>query len=103
MSLLRMYIIRYGAKYMEAFESDLYYDCQTVGKMNVGDSLFWIVSGTHTYLLSAKGLIDWGVDGTFGTRFNFRIDCMKDKYGDPVYAMTRVGKWEIEESVKKEG
>lgn len=99
LSDLWRYIIRYGAKYMEAFESDLFYDCKSVEKMDAGDSFFWMVSASHTYLYSAKMLRELGVDGCVGNRFNFRIDCTKGKFGDKEYAMTRVEVWNIKEEV----
>lgn len=100
-SSLRKYIIRYGAKAMEAFESDLFYDCQAVGKMEDGDSVFWMVSEAHTYMYSVKEIVesDLSTATIAGDRFNFRIDCIKDKYGETMYSMTRVWDSEIDYAV----
>lgn len=77
LSCLRKYIIRYGAKYMEAYESDLFYDCEKVAEMKDGDELFWMVSGMHTHLYSAKYITDFKFDvsNVVGDRFNYRIVC----------------------------
>lgn len=103
LSDLRRMIIRYGAKYMEAFESDLYYDCNGVGRLQPGESVFWFVSGTHTYLYSAQGIHESNLNvGTLnGNRFNYRIDCVKGMFGEPEYAMTRVGEMEILQAVNE--
>ena len=104
LSDLRKMIIRYGAKYMEQYESDLYYDCNSVGKMQPGESVFWMVSATHTYMYTAKEMHehDLGVGLVRGNRFNYRIDCMKSKYGDGVqFDMTKVGEMEIQMAVNE--
>ena len=100
LSVLRMMIIRYGAKYMETYESDLFYDCNSVGKMKPGDSLFWMVSGTHTYLYTAKEMHehDLSVGLVRGNRFNYRIDCVQGYFGAE-YAMTEASEVGIQEAV----
>lgn len=101
LSDLRRYIIRYGAKAMDAFESDLFYDCEAVQNLKEGDSTFWTVSESHTYLYSAKEIADRGLNVVTiaGNRFNYRIDCYKGKYGEVKYAMTRVWEGEIDAAV----
>lgn len=103
LSGLRRHIIRYGAKYMEAFESDLYYDCNGVGKMVLGDSLYWMVSKSHTYLYSAKEMCEQNlsVGLVCGNRFNYRIDCVRGRFGDVEYEMTEVGENDIKKAVNE--
>ena len=103
LSDLRKMIIRYGAKYMEAFESDLYYDCRGVENLKPGESVFWMVSAMHTYLYSAKGMNEHnlGVGLVFGNRFNYRIDCVQDKFGDVWYNMKRVEMMDIQAAVNE--
>lgn len=101
LSDLRVMIIRYGAKYMEAFESDLYFDCKVVGEMQPGESVFWMVSATHTFMYTAKKmheqLMDVGM--VSGNRFNYRIDCVDGRFGDARYAMMRVYEKDIRRAV----
>ncbi len=103
LSDLRRYIIRYGAKYMEAYESDLYYDCKEVESMVPGDSLFWFVSGMHTYMYSAKEIYENGLKLSTlnGSRFNYRIDCVKGRLGDMEYAMTEVSIVTVQDAVNE--
>lgn len=103
LSDLRKMIIRYGAKYMEAFESDLYYDCNGVGRLQPGESVFWFVSGMHTYLYSAQSIHEYNlsVEALNGNRFNYRIDCVKGKFGETEYTMTQVGVMEIQMAVNE--
>jgi hypothetical protein len=88
---------------MEAYESDLYYDCRGVGDLQPGESVYWFVSGLHTYLYSAKGINDANLSVKIlnGNRFNYRIDCVKGKFGDLEYSMTQVGEMEIQMDVNK--
>lgn len=103
LSEVREMIIRYGAKYMERYESDLYYDCNSVGKMQPGVSIFWMVSGTHTYIYTAKEMHDHniGVNLVCGNRFNYRIDCKpRSRYGNGVqFDMTQVCDMEIQNAI----
>ena len=101
LSGLRRYIIRYGAKAMESFESDLYYDCKSVETLKEGDSVLWMVSETHTYMYTVKEIVNSNLSvGTIeGNRFNYRIDCFVDKSGERRYSMTRVWRFEIERAV----
>lgn len=90
---LRMFIIRYGAKYMESMEGDLFVDCTIVGKMHKGDTLYWMVSGLHSHIYSGNELRDRGMDSAkslWGDRFNYRITCTKDK-DEMQFNMERVG------------
>lgn len=102
MSDLRRYIIRYGAKYMESFESDLYYDCNSVGKMKDGDCVFWFVSATHTHLYSAKEIREshLNLETLLGNRANYRIDCGTSRFNEPEFALTKVGDFEVRELVE---
>ena len=99
LSDLRRYIIRYGAKYMEAFESDLYYDCKAVEELNPGESVFWMVSAMHTPLYSSKEIHEknLSVPTIAGNRFNYLITCV-DRHN---YSMKRVGDFEIAMLVNK--
>ena len=103
LSQVRELIIRYGAKYMESYESDLYYDCKSVGKMQPGDTTFWMVSGTHTHMYTAKEMHDHniGVNLVRGNRFNYRIDCKASRYIDNgvQFDMTQVCDMEIQMAV----
>ena len=103
LSALRRYIIRYGAKYMEAYESDLYYDCRGVENIEPGESVFWMVSAYHTYLYSAKHIHEYNLNiGTVaGNRFNYRIDCIENKFGERTYSMTRVSNFQIAQAVNE--
>lgn len=103
LSDLRRMIIRYGAKYMEAFESDLYYDCRGVENLQPGESVYWFVSGTHTYLYSAKGINDANLSVVVlnGNRFNYKITCDGVKFGEKEYSMTQVGVMEIQMDVNE--
>lgn len=103
LSSLRRYIIRYGAKAMDSFESDLFYDCKGMENLSVGESIFWMVSEAHTYLYTAKSIVEsnLNVDTVRGDRFNYRIDCYSNKYGEQKYSMTRVWKEQIAEAVNK--
>lgn len=103
LSALRRYIICYGAKYMEAYQSDLYYDCKGVENLKPGESVFWMVSACHTYLYSAKHIHEYNLDvGTVaGNRFNYRIDCIGNKFGECEYAMTRVLDIQIAQAVNE--
>ena len=93
---VRKMIIRYGAKYMENFEVDLYYDCNIVGSMSPGESVFWMVSATHTYTYTARRMHELGVNLVCGNRFNYRIDCVEDKCGDVRFDMTQVNEKDIQ-------
>ena len=103
LSGLRRYIIRYGAKMMDAFESDLWYDCNGVERLEVGDSVFWMVSEQHTYLYSAKEIAENNLNiGTIaGNRANFRIECVKGKCAEKEYSMIRVYDDEIKKEVNR--
>ena len=104
LSEVRKMIIRYGAKYMEQFESDLYYDCNRVGQMQPGESIFWMVSATHTHMYTAKEMHEHKlvVGLICGNRFNYRIDCTNSGCGGGVeFAMVRVGHLDIQVAVKK--
>lgn len=103
LSDLRRYIIRYGAKQMEAFESDLYYDCKAVEELKPGESVFWMVSAMHTYIYSAERIHAYklNVPAIAGDRFNYRIDCIENKFGERTYSMTRVRNFQIAQAVNK--
>lgn len=102
LSQVREMIIRYGAKYMDRYESDLYYDCNSVGKMQPGDTIFWMVSGTHTNMYTAKEMHDPYIGNLVrGNRFNYRIDCKaRSRYGNGVqFDMTQVNDVEIQNAI----
>lgn len=103
LSDLRTMIIRYGAKYMEAYESDLYYDCNGVGNLQPGESVFWFVSAMHTYLYTAQEIHEHNLNlqTLDGNRFNYRIDCKKGKMGENEYSMWRVGIMEVAQAVNE--
>lgn len=103
LSSLRRYIIRYGAKAMDSFESDLYYDCKSMESLSDGDSVFWMVSEAHSYLYTAKSIVEnnLSIETVSGDRFNYRIDCTKNRWGDLEYAMTRVWKEQIADAVNQ--
>lgn len=86
---------------MDSFESDLFYDCKGMENLSVGESVFWMVSEAHTYIYSAKNIADsnLSIDTVAGDRFNYRIDCYKNKYGEEKYAMTRVWREQIADAV----
>ena len=102
LSELRKMIIRYGAKYMESSESDLYYDCREVGELRPGESVYWFVSGRHTHLYSATDINNakLSVESLSGDRFNYKITCREGELGFNEYSMTRMGAMEILKEVK---
>lgn len=103
LSDLRRYIIRYGAKAMDAYESDLFYDCRGVENLEEGETIFWMVSASHTYLYSAREITEHNLNVGMlaGNILNYRIDCVKGRFGDKEYAMTRVGMMEIQMAVNE--
>ena len=74
---LREHIIRYGAKCMERYESDLFYDCAKVEKLNPGESLLWMVSEMHTHTYTPKEIAERNLDVNqlWGNRCNFIVTC----------------------------
>ncbi len=88
---LRELIIRYGAKCMCSYESDLYYDCMAVEKLNKGDSVYWMVSEMHSHLCSAEEIVkrDLNVETIWGNRCNFKITCTKIGPYDTLFDMVR--------------
>lgn len=88
---------------VQAFESDLYYDCRGVENLKPGESVFWMVSATHTYMYSAEEMHERNlyVSLVFGNRFNYRIDCVQDKFGDVWYNMKRVERTDIQAAINE--
>ena len=92
LSSLREMIIRYGAKYMERYESDLYYDCEAVEHIVPGQTVFWFVSATHAYLYTVQEIREKHLDlnTLYGNRFNYLIHCKENESGTRVFDMHRV-------------
>ena len=87
LSQLREYIIRYGAKCMERYESDLFYDCKAVEKMCPGQTVLWMVSEMHTHTYSVAEIVERNLDVNqlWGDRCNFMISCTKiEPYDAPM-------------------
>lgn len=104
LSQLRMFIIRYGAKYMESMESDLFFDCTAVGKMHKGETLYWMVSGMHSYIYSGKELRERGMDSAkslWGDRLNYRITCTKEQ-DEMQFNMERVSSLKLVITITKD-
>lgn len=88
---LRQMIIRYGAKNMSTYESDLFYDCQKVGNMQPGQTVYWMVSEMHTHTYSDKEITEkkLDIDTLWGNRCNFKITCTRiEPYDAPTESKT---------------